>query len=505
MLISETTILGEDYGYLPHFLFGIFLGCLLGFPGLFYIFASYASKVQSLAREKFRLSLMNVGSLTEDGARQELPLLIGFFHPYCNAGGGGERVLWQAVSAIQKRHRRAHITVYTGDPPSECKSILGKVEERFGLQVSAQSLRIVPLSRRWAVEASTWSRFTLLGQSLGSVYMAMEILEKDHAPDILIDSMGYAFSYPLFRIFADTKVAAYVHYPTISNDMLSLVADRKGNFNNQRFISNSRFLSSLKLIYYRLFAYAYGLVGRCCTGVLVNSSWTRDHIRAIWRPKEPPAVLFPPCDTERFVPPAEAALMESRKKTVVSIAQFRPEKNHRLQIEAFSVFLKSRERSDLEDCRLLLIGGVRNEEDAKLVHALEDYADELGIAEQVEFHVNIHFHQLQKHLQEAMVAIHTMKNEHFGIGIVECMAAGAVVLAHNSGGPSMDIIESGKTGFLCSTAEEYADAMSRVFFEMSDNEKQNIRDAARKSITRFSCDKFEAGFLEAFRYLVRAR
>ena len=24
-------------------------------------------------------------------------LSVGFFHPYCNAGGGGERVLWQAV------------------------------------------------------------------------------------------------------------------------------------------------------------------------------------------------------------------------------------------------------------------------------------------------------------------------------------------------------------------------------------------------------------------------
>lgn len=29
--------------------------------------------------------------------------VVGFFHPYCNAGGGGERVLWVAVRAIQKR------------------------------------------------------------------------------------------------------------------------------------------------------------------------------------------------------------------------------------------------------------------------------------------------------------------------------------------------------------------------------------------------------------------
>jgi alpha-1,2-mannosyltransferase len=29
--------------------------------------------------------------------------IIGFFHPFCNAGGGGERVLWAAVKATQMR------------------------------------------------------------------------------------------------------------------------------------------------------------------------------------------------------------------------------------------------------------------------------------------------------------------------------------------------------------------------------------------------------------------
>lgn len=29
--------------------------------------------------------------------------VIAFFHPYCNAGGGGERVLWCAINAMQKK------------------------------------------------------------------------------------------------------------------------------------------------------------------------------------------------------------------------------------------------------------------------------------------------------------------------------------------------------------------------------------------------------------------
>lgn len=28
----------------------------------------------------------------------------GFFHPYCNAAGGGERVLWTAILTIQEKY-----------------------------------------------------------------------------------------------------------------------------------------------------------------------------------------------------------------------------------------------------------------------------------------------------------------------------------------------------------------------------------------------------------------
>lgn len=36
--------------------------------------------------------------------RQQTGTVVGIFHPYCNAGGGGERVLWTAVQAIQNKY-----------------------------------------------------------------------------------------------------------------------------------------------------------------------------------------------------------------------------------------------------------------------------------------------------------------------------------------------------------------------------------------------------------------
>lgn len=45
-------------------------------------------------------------------------------------------------------------------------------------------------------------------------------------------------------------------------------------------------------------------------------------------------------------------------------------------------------------------------------------------------------------LSLAEIGLHTMKDEHFGITLVEFMSAGVIVLAANSGGPKDDILTS---------------------------------------------------------------
>jgi alpha-1,2-mannosyltransferase len=55
----------------------------------------------------------------------------------------------------------------------------------------------------------------MLLQSLGSIVLGMEAFAA-LVPDVYCDSMGYAFTLPLFRWFGGCKsVLAYVHYPTI--------------------------------------------------------------------------------------------------------------------------------------------------------------------------------------------------------------------------------------------------------------------------------------------------
>jgi alpha-1,2-mannosyltransferase len=52
------------------------------------------------------------------------------------------------------------------------------------------TLVFVPLTKRYLVEDSTWKRFTLLGQSVGSVFLALEGLRKGMVPDIWIGELS---------------------------------------------------------------------------------------------------------------------------------------------------------------------------------------------------------------------------------------------------------------------------------------------------------------------------
>jgi len=97
-----------------------------------------------------------------------------------------------------------------------------------------------------------------------------------------------------------------------------------------------------------------------------------------------------------------------------------------------------------------------------------------------------------------MVLLHQMWNEHFGIGIVEMMAAGLITCAHDSGGPKSDIVvplEGHRTGFLASTVEGYADAMYCAL-TLDHKEAVALRQRAQASASRFSDEVFAASFKE---------
>jgi alpha-1,2-mannosyltransferase len=70
--------------------------------------------------------------------------IVGFFHPFCNAGGGGERVLWAAVRATQRRWPKAKIVVYTGDHNVTKDKMLSRVKVSLPFPNNMISLSCLP-------------------------------------------------------------------------------------------------------------------------------------------------------------------------------------------------------------------------------------------------------------------------------------------------------------------------------------------------------------------------
>lgn len=168
--------------------------------------------------------------------------------------------------------------------------------------------------------------------------------------------MGYAFTFPVVRMLSSgtVPVGAYVHFPTISTSMLTRVRTRASTYANSQRITSSPVLSSAKLLYYRAFMWMYAGALRRAAFVMVNSTWTKEHVDGIlgyrdWVldglvggvggvlgmislsgagsseigektvPPEKAQIVYPPCETQELV----GFPLEGRAKVIVSIAQFR--------------------------------------------------------------------------------------------------------------------------------------------------------------------------------------
>ncbi len=104
--------------------------------------------------------------------------------------------------------------IYTGDVETEAEKILANANERLNIQLCPERTKFVYLRLRFLTLDKYYPMFTLLGQSIGSVLLAIEAFTK-MIPDIYFETTGYAFTYPIFYYVAGIPVACYTHYPTI--------------------------------------------------------------------------------------------------------------------------------------------------------------------------------------------------------------------------------------------------------------------------------------------------
>ena len=189
---------------------------------------------------------------------------------------------------------------------------------------------------------------------------------------------------------------------------------------------------------------------------LCNSQFTADYVAALWGNDLPTTVLSPPFDLAGTIEPA------AKRNIIAHVGRFGVDghtKNQETLIRLMGGLADSREVPP--DTTLRLMGSVdQRRENIRHCHRLQLIA--LGLP--IEFCFNLTRDELQTRLSEATVYVHATGYspdemlppqccEHFGIAILEAMAAGCVPVVFARGG-AVEFVEHGRNGFLFLDADQ---------------------------------------------------
>ncbi len=221
------------------------------------------------------------------------------------------------------------------------------------------------------------------------------------------------------------------------------------------------------------------------TRYLANSQFTAAWVEQLWG--RPTDVLYPP--VRPSVRPADKAPL-----ILVLGRFFDPSFGHsKKQHELLATFRSLHKAGRIPGWRMAIVGGcdANNRE-----YALAVKRDARGLP--VEVHVNAPGTLVERLLGEASLywhgaglgedaQRHPERFEHFGISVVEAMAAGAVPLVFGAAGPA-EIVHDGIDGRHWTTLDELAE--QTVALTVDDDRRRELAAGAVKRAADFSADAF---------------
>lgn len=374
--------------------------------------------------------------------------IYGFFHPYANNGGGGERVLWQAVKATLSARPENIVVIYTTNSDALPLQILNKASDKFQItNMDTNRIVFIYLSKfNNLIDGNYWKHFTLVGQLFGSVLLSIEALCA-LSPDVWIDTIGLPGSYLVIGALFKGPIMTYTHYPIIQNDMFNKLKFKKFDDLHKLRISIRDVFELGKFIYWSILYYLYVYLGSLVDIGLANGTWTYNHLTSIWFLNHALGhkleILYPPCGTE-FLTQDETTT--PRKNKLLYLAQFRPEKRHSLILKEYQQFLTACVPNitipSEQIPTIVFAGSCRTSDDTQTLNDLKAEVSRLKLDNFVEFAIDISYEEVVDWLSKCKFGLNAMWNEHFGIGVVEYMARGTIPIVHASAGPLMDIVTS---------------------------------------------------------------
>jgi len=352
-------------------------------------------------------------------------------HPRMSVMGGGERV---AIHSIKEALREGHeVSLATEEFDVD------SFEDFFGVQGLFENVRLLtyPPFRPIIRKAVLYQRL-LYHQS-----RLRKIVRGRRAFDLILNTAEVA-NQPSARLPA----IEYCYFPDYFSHLESDEPSRLWKM----------YYWPAKIFYHNRVSHVDRL--------LAVSDFTRQFVRERWGRES--TTLYPPCPID-----LHNNLRVPKQDLVVTVGRIAPEKR-------IGLFLEMARRLPAVD--FAIVGSIATER--------RSYYDSLsaGAPSNVSFVVSP-LRKVRELLGRAKVYVHTAQNEHFGITIVEAMAAGCVPVVNDSGGPRE--IVSDDVGYRWNSVNA---AVGKILELVNDDDvRRRLSENAASRAKQFGPDVFEMG------------
>lgn len=294
---------------------------------------------------------------------------------------------------------------------------------------------------------------------------------KHEKPDLVwIDTDLYRFLPKTNKKF---KLIEYIHFP------------------HQNWLETKDYFSKYSSKFWKIYFLGYMMLRKIterdnpfkwADEVFTNSSWTAKIIKKLY--DHEPQVLYPPVKVNMFSSEYEA----KRDNSIIMIGRISPEKRYEEVIKAISLTNTKP--------TLRIAGGLIPANKTYMI-TIKNLAQKLNV--KLDINTNVKREQIKKLLLTSKILIHATREEHFGIAVVEGMAAGCVPIVHKSGGPYYDIIDKGNYGLYYDNVEELAQKIDLVL--QDDSLWKKMSETAKTRSRIFDEQVFKENLISTFHKL----
>ncbi len=380
---------------------------------------------------------------------------IAIIHDSLNNGGGAERLAVYMAKALSESGYDVYLVTMEKTNWRRLRGIMGDyVESYFKGEVIIPYLKF-PLSLYDRFNAWFIRDIVAFSLKVRSHY-DLTIVTKQYGIPILTD-------------------IAYIHFSDFYPGVESL-------YYPERYVENT---------FLRIYSMPHRLILKALLGlykvteyrplILTNSSFSKAMIERWLR--TPAIVLYPPVNVEKYL---KYSSNRQRDNLVVSIGRI--EKAKGLHVIPYVA-------KETPGIKYAIVGLASSH---KYLAEINELIKKFNVDDRVRILTNLNEDEKLKILSRAKVYFHPMKYEHFGISIVEAMAAGLVPVVNRMSGSWSDIIKFGKYGLGCDGQDDCANMITYAV-----NKYDELSKITTTYVQYFNYEQFKSNLTRYLRIFLK--